>query len=221
MYYCENCKVRVTGAPRRCPLCQGDLSGESGGSENVFPAIGAMANRQRLWINLAILLTVAAATVCVTLNLSPRTTGWWSLFVVAGLGSFWMAFTLAIRKRKNIPQTIIWQTVLISALAVIWDFCTHFRGWSIDYVIPILCTCAMVAMAVIARVTRLGIEDYIIYLIIDCVLGVVPVVFLVCDWLRVDLPSIICIVCSVVSLTALILFEGPALRSELGRRMHL
>lgn len=221
MYYCENCRVRVTGAPRRCPLCQGDLSGQAGGSGNVFPTVGAMADPRRFWINLAILLTVAVAAICVTFNLSPRSTGWWSLFVLAGLASFWIAFTLAVRKRKNIPQTIIWLTAVISIMAVAWDYFTQFRGWSIDYVVPILCTCAMIAMAVLARLTHLGIEDYIIYLIIDSVLGIVPVIFIIFDWLRVEIPSIICVVSSVVSLTALVLFEGPALQAELHRRTHL
>ena len=57
---------------------------------------------------------------------------------------------------------------LISALALFWDWWTGGRlSWSVDFVIPLLLTGAMIAMAVIARVMRLKIQDYILYLMLD------------------------------------------------------
>lgn len=220
MLTCKKCGVTLSGAPERCPLCQGDLSGSPDGEEQ-FPVIPAPAHPHRTLIRFIALGTVAVAAGCVSVNLSFPHRGWWSFFVVAGVASFWLNFAIVIRKLGNIPKTILWQVSLVSALALAWDFATGFRGWSIDYVLPVICSCAMVAMAVIARIMRLRIEDYIIYLVLDSILGIIPLTLILLGSLRTVLPSAICVAVSVVSLTALLLFEGPALRHEILRRLHV
>lgn len=218
---CEKCKVTVTGAPERCPLCQGDLTGNPEAERALFPVIPPPVHPHRTLIRFIALGTVALAAACVSINLSFPFGGWWSFFVVAGAASFWLNFAIVIRKLGNIPKTILWQVSLVSALALAWDWATGFRGWSIDYVLPIICSCAMVSMAVIARIMRLRIEDYIIYLVLDGILGVVPLTLILLGVLRVVLPSAVCVAVSIVSLAALLLFEGPALRHEIFRRLHL
>ena len=44
------------------------------------------------------------------------------------------------------------------------DWVTGWHGWSIDYVIPIICMVAMVLLAVIVKIKHMEISDYIIYL---------------------------------------------------------
>lgn len=91
--------------------------------------------------------------------------------MLGGIGSIWISLGLVLKKRKNIPKTILWQVGLLSALVFVWDWFTGFHGWSLNYVFPILCTGTMIAMSVIAKVRKLNIQNYILYLIIDCVIG--------------------------------------------------
>lgn len=219
MLYCKRCSVSVSGNPPRCPLCQGDLSGTADQSENTFPAIAPATHRK--FIQLIIFFTVVAAAVCVAINLSFPSGGWWSAFIVAGILSLWINFAVIVKKRENLPKSILWQVSVVSILAVIWDWFTGFHKWSVDYVIPILCTCAMIAMAVVAKIIRLRIEDYIIYLILDSVLGIISLIFIICGVLNVVYPSAICVAASIISLAALFVFEGTTLRAEIRRRMHL
>lgn len=221
MLTCERCKVHVAGAPQLCPLCQGPLSGVPEEEGCVFPLVAPSPHFRRIFIRLAAFLTLVAAAICVTINLFFPQRGWWSLFVLAGLGSLWLSFAFVIKKRGNLPKNILWQVGLISLLAVVWDLCTGFLGWSLDYVLPVLYTCSMLGMAVVARIMRLHIQDYIIYLVIDSIFGVMPLIFFLCGLLHVVYPSIVCLITSIVSLSALFLFEGRALRAELYRRTHL
>ena len=221
MLTCKRCNVDVTGSPRLCPLCQGPLTGTPEEDSSVFPPVAPSRHLRRVFIRLAAFLTLAAAAICVTINLFFPRRGWWCLFVLAGLGSLWLSFAFVIQKRGNIPKNILWQVGLISLLAVVWDLCTGFLGWSLDYVLPIPCTCSMAGMAVAARIMHLHIQDYIIYLVIDSVFGVMPLVFFLCGLLHVVYPSAICLAASIISLSALFLFEGRALRAELYRRTHL
>ena len=76
-------------------------------------------------------------------------------------------------------------------------------------------------MAVIARVMRLKIQDYILYLMLDAIFGFIPFVLLLCGSLRVVYPSAACVAISIISLAALCLYEGKAMKNEILRRLHL
>ena len=78
-----------------------------------------------------------------------------------------------------------------------------------------------IAMAVIARVMRLKIQDYILYLMLDAIFGFIPFVLLLCGSLRVVYPSAACVAISIISLAALCLYEGKAMKNEILRRLHL
>ncbi len=105
-------------------------------------------------------------------------------------------------------------------MAYLWDLFTGFHGWSLNYVLPILCTCAMVAMSVIAKIRKLDIESYLLYLIMDCVFGILSFTLLVIGKTSVVIPSAICFASTIIFLAALLFFEGKTLFAELQRRFH-
>ena len=221
MRYCETCRVHVRGRQEQCPLCQRPLDGIADQTPAIFPDIPPAKKAPSYLIRLIAFATLIAAAVCIIINVSLPAGGWWSAFVVAGLISLWLSFAMVVKKRDNIPKSILWQVTIISALAIVWDLCTGFHRWSVDYVLPILCACAMGAMATIAQLMKLAINDYLIYLVLDAVLGIIPLILLLCGVLSVTLPSVICIAVSVISIAALFLFAGPALRADIARRLHL
>lgn len=219
MLYCKNCKIHLSGKYACCPLCKGTLTGEADGAENLFPVLSAPINHAML-MRLAFGSAVTAA-VSIAVNLISPFHGWWSLFVVFGIASFWISLALVLKKNRNIPKTVLWQVGALSLLAYIWDYFTGFRGWSLNFVLPILCTSAMVAMAVIAKVKNLDIQNYIFYLVIDCVFGIVSFTFLVIGRTTEVIPAALCFASTIISLAALLIFQGKALLTEAQRRFHL
>ena len=220
MLYCKNCMARLPGKYERCPLCQRALTGNADEAGNVFPVIPPRGGaNSRLLLRLAF-GSVAVAAVCVAVNLILPSGGWWFLFVVGGIASFWVSLALVLKKGRNIPKTILWQVASLSLLAYLWDLFTGFHGWSLNYVLPILCTCAMVAMSVIAKIRKLDIESYLLYLIMDCVFGILSFTLLVIGKTSVVIPSAICFASTIIFLAALLFFEGKTLFAELQRRFH-
>lgn len=221
MQYCEKCGVNVAGSHMRCPLCQGTLAGERTEAEDVFPHLSDSGKSHGLFYRLLVFATVVTAVICVSINFLLPTRIWWSGFVVGGMVSAWLLVAVALRKRHNIPKTILRLVVWGSLLAAAWDQFTGAHGWAIGYVIPILCSGAMVALMVLARVLRMQITDYMFYLAMDILFGILPAVFYLAGFLHGTLiPSLVCVAVSVVSLAAVLVFQGRELRAEIGRRLH-
>ena len=109
----------------------------------------------------------------------------------------------------------------LSLLAVLWDRFTGWRGWSLDYVVPCICVLAMLSMAAVAKVLRLELEDILVYLLLDVLFGVVPLVSLLLGWVGESLPSVLCVVASLLSLAFLLVFDGERMRAEIKKRLHL
>ncbi len=221
MRNCEKCGVRVIGAQPCCPLCQAPLAGEGDGSGNVYPDIPFTGKPHQLLFRLLVLGTVIAVVACVSVLLCLPEQRVPALSGIAGLASGWLAVGIAVKKRAKPLNAAFWQVCVLSVLILAWDYGTGRQGWSLNYVLPALYTCTMLAMAVIARVLRLSPADCLLYLVLNILLGLVPLVLLLRGVLRVVYPAVICAAVSVIFLTVLILFEGPALKDELLRRLHL
>lgn len=223
MLYCDKCHVSVAGSRRHCPLCQGLLSGSDEPEKEVFPILPRQYSQSSLLLRTMIFLSVTAAVVCFAINAINPVGRAWSFFVAVGIAFMWIGLATALRKRHNIPKTILWEVVLLSFFSVVLDLFAgeHWMGWSVDYVIPSLCVFALLSMVVIAKILHLQVEDYMSYLMIGILFGILPIEFLLTKIVDVRYPSILCVASSVVFLSALVLFQGKTLRTEMRKKLHL
>lgn len=221
MQNCNNCKVSLKGSYKICPLCGGIVQDSEEKSEEVFIHTPTIYQEFNVFIRIMLLVSICAIIICFAINAIFTKDSRWSLLVAAGILCMWISMLIIINKRNNIPKVIIWQVVIISILSVLWDRSIGWRGWSIDYVIPSVCVGAMIVMAISAKIIKVGVRDLIVYLFIDGIFGFVPIVFILFGGLNVTFPSIICVASSAISLTALILFQGDNIKSELNKRMHI
>lgn len=237
MRYCDKCKVNVIGTREYCPLCQmkllregrkeGDESFHNGDddkehemTQETFPHIPTIYQRYQMVFRMLGFLSIAAIVISLTLNLLLRSKHWWSLFVIAGVSCFWVSFYVAFRKRKNIPKNILYQVVVLSVIVVLWDYMTGWRGWSIDFAIPIVCLSDLLVLYILSKIMHSDVEDFMIYTLIGSVFGITPIIFYVLGWLQVVFPSILCVASSVLFLAGVIIFQGDKMREELRRRLH-
>ena len=221
MLYCKKCGVSVDGNPDFCPLCQGELSGVAENASK-YPIIKKKNNGFSLSVKICVMLSITAVVICAVINycLTRSLLGWW-LYVLGAVLSFWLSFGAAVKRRGNIAKSIFFTTFVAVFIMCVWDFCTGRRGWSLDFVLPIASCAAMLSMAVIAKIQRLPIEQYIYYLILDIIFGVVPLILILCSVVKFLPLSLACVAASVLSLSALLIFEGKALKAEIIRRTHL
>lgn len=221
MQYCDKCRVHLRGSQKVCPLCGGIISEDDDRTEEVFPIIPTIYQEFNIFIRLMILISISTVIISFAVNFIFTRESRWSLFVAAAILCMWISLFFIIRKKNNIPKTIIWQVVIVGILSVLWDWFVGWHGWSIDFVIPSICVGAMIVMAVSAKLLKTGIQDLIIYMLVDGIFGILPIVFILFGNLHVLIPSVICVAASAISLSALIIFQGDNMKAELKRRMHI
>lgn len=220
MFYCPNCKVNIAGRRKRCPLCQGSIQGE-GDTVEVYPLIPTVFKEHKPYFRVLLFISVIAAIVCLGINAMIPSSGLWSLIVVAAIACVWLSSAIAINKRRNIIKNLMWQVVTVTGLCVLWDLVTGWRGWSIDFVLPILSVCALACILIILRVLKRYIADYMIYLISAAVLGILPLILWAVGLVQVAYPSLICVGLSLIGFSAIAIFQSENLWAELKRRFHL
>ncbi|NLC20145.1 MAG: hypothetical protein GX757_13205 [Clostridiales bacterium] len=211
----------MRGSQKFCPLCGGIVSENDDASEEVFPVIPTIYQEFNLFIRLMILISIIVIVISFAVNFIFTRESRWSLMVAAAVACMWVSLFFIIRKKNNIPKTIVWQVVILSILSVLWDRSMGWIGWSLDYVIPAICVGAMIVMAVSAKLLKIGVQDLIIYMFVDGIFGFVPIIFILLGKLSVTFPSVICVAASAISLSALIIFQGDNIKAELKRRMHI
>lgn len=226
MKYCEKCKVYVPSTREHCPLCQRPLTQAPDQSpsfydEEVFPYLPTIYHQHNLLIRTALFLSVVACVLCLTLNFLLMPDNWWSLFVLAGVGAAWLTVAQAIRKRSSFCKHVLYQVVTIALVAVLFDLLTGFLRWSTTYVIPALCLFAMVVIGITAVIRRLRINDYIIYMLLSALFGIVPLIFLPLNLVTASWPTVIAAATGIIYLAGLILFIGRDTWRELLRRLHV
>jgi hypothetical protein len=221
MKTCEKCGVSVAGGFERCPLCQNALTGEARNEDEVFPFIPLAINKHSLSFRLLLLGSAAAVIVSFIVNWMLPRSGFWSLFVILGVACVWIGLLTAIRKRHNILKNLSYQVTIVSILSVLWDVFTGWHGWSVDYVIPIAFVSVMTATAILAHILKMPTETYMVYSVLLIVYGIIPAIFVLSGLSANVYPSLICVAGSLLSLAALLIFEGRNMTEELKRRLHL
>ncbi|MGO1369908.1 MAG: DUF6320 domain-containing protein [Senegalia sp. (in: firmicutes)] len=221
MKYCKHCKVYIRGKHDRCILCENILEKEVKiENEDIYPEIPPFYE-SHLAIKIMIFITIVALVVSVGINIIFKSDINWLILFMLGVVSIWVGLIIIVQKRYHIPKKILWQVIVISIFAIFWDYATGWIGWSLDYVIPIACVSAMIIMYVTAKIMKLSVRDYITYVLLDGIFGIIPVVFIIFDLVNILYPSIISIGFSIISISAIFIFQGKEIKSEMNKRMHI
>lgn len=221
MKHCEKCKIDIVGQSTYCPLCQSELTRSGEGVDEAFPIVSVAKAPYYLLLKTITFIGIAGSISSVFLNTIFYPEVWWSLYIVITLICGWVSVAMAISRYKNIAKYVLQQSMIFCVFALFMDYFTGWSGWSTSLVIPVVLTLAMVVLSVLSKVLHLQPGDYMIYLLIDAAFGIIPIIFIGSDSVITDIPSLICIVVSIVSVTRLVVFEGRMMYSELKRRLHV
>ena len=221
MLYCEKCNVKIAGTRTECPLCQNNLRHADIEEEEIYPIVPTTLNTHRLYFKILLFITIVGVVASAAVNILVPHTGAWFLFATLGGIYIWIAVWVGIERRQNIVKNIFYQSLMILIAAILFDLFFLRNNWSLNYILPCLCIGMMTAVTILAKVMKLPVSQYVTYLILICVFGIVPSILILTKLVTVYYPSVICVGVSIISLSALFIFQGSNIIAELKRRLHL
>lgn len=221
MSTCPHCKMSVGGEFRKCPLCQSSLKGDQ--TELYWPAMTKLKVRS-FYFKLVLFAVIVGIVICLALDfliLPPQKLHWSILVSVWGIVGLWL-FTRYF-KNHRIVSKILFQTMLALSLLVIWT--EYFLGFtqykfSIDYVVPILCSGVLIANFVFSFLRFHFAQDTMIYMLFNILIGIIPYIALFLHSSKAPLTWTICLLISIITFVGICIFQGRQMIIEIQKRFH-
>lgn len=163
-----------------------------------------------------------AIVFMIDLDFSYRPSVRWTLFSAGGIASMWLASTIGFFKRYNLLKNAMWQLVIMSNVSILWDWLTGWRGWSIDFVVPIVSVAILLFMVVVAVVQKWPAKEYMSYLVMASLYGLIlPLLLLVFGAVQLRFPSLVGIAVCFLFLAGILLFKWKEFREEMNKKFHV
>ena len=219
MQYCGKCQIKIQGNKRCCPLCQGELTGEP--SPGAFPTLqkngrfGLPVGKLCTFLLLTLEIVMAALWFLSGFRLA------WVPFVMLGGLAVWLDVILGLYFKNNIIKNITIQVYLVMIICYVVDRCTHFHGWSVEWVIPCCFVGLVVATVCIGKGMGFALEEYILYLAVDMVLCLGQGFFLLSQRNDFAWPAVISMALLLILGAAALVFRFRDLKNAAERLFHM
>lgn len=146
----------------------------------------------------------------------------WTILAGAGILSMWIALMIGYLKRHNLMKNVMWETVIITIGAILWDLSMGWYAWSVEWVLPIAAILAQISMLIISKIQSHSAREYMIYYVMATLYGsLLPVILMALGIIKFRKVGIISISLSMLFLVGLIIFKGREFREELYKKLHI
>ena len=150
----------------------------------------------------------------------------WSLLAVLWVIVGLLVLRGILRRRYNGPRQLFNLLLIVSAMLIFTDWFHGYTGFSLDLVIPILCSISLVCNFFFSIVRSRYTVNALVYMLMNIGIGILPYLLL---FFRVgggtmnarNIPWVICLIISMITFLGLVIFRGRDLRCELEKRLHL
>ncbi|MEG0614511.1 MAG: DUF6320 domain-containing protein [Oscillospiraceae bacterium] len=219
MKFCRSCKLSIENNLDRCPLC-GNITDKTDDKFNDdYPIVKKSFISQI--INRAILfLTIAVSIVTIFINLTVSTQYPWSVVAIVGVIYLGITTKFIIEKSHNYGLLSLFHVLLSCAIVAAVDSVFGFAGWSVDYVIPFIIISGSLSISIVSIIKPFKYKEYIVYLLIIAVLGIVPLILYFSGIAKVFWTNAVCVIYSACVVLAMFIFTRRRLNAELKRRLH-
>lgn len=218
MRYCKTCDVKIENDNPSCPLCHNETETISESFAKGYPSI-KISLTYDLIKRLLLFLCTGGSVVCLFINRFAGEFPWSFICIAAYFYLYFSAKTI-LRRTLNVPFIVLVQVFLISIVAPIVDFSIGFTGWSVNFVIPFIIISGSITLYVFSKLDLILFNEYIVYLLILAIIGIIPLVLVFTKIVTIKWPSFACILFSFLSILFMIIFFTRKFKNELIKRLH-
>ena len=228
METCKRCHIQVDNSLTHCPVCGGFVHQVSENDKQILyptPNYSQIDKQTAKTMHaffafpliLALLLTLMIDLALIASELGTTFLMTCIVFYV------WILIYKTIFNRQGIGYVILWQLFGLSIVTIFLAFVNEqtFDAWPLQFVVPILISMSNLIFFVFASIMRK--TDVILFqMFVSSLMGIIQFSLMV--WLiesTIFVPSLIALITSLVSLTALLTYLRPKLFNYLQRWLHI
>ena len=213
MQYCRKCKVKIRGRKECCPLCQSQLQETEGNDNPAFPTLEKRKISNITFLKVCTFIFIASEIVFGTINI--MTNGVYSFIGPVMLGIFvaWIDVIATMYLRNNLIKVLTFEALVAIVVDYYVDMKTNFHGWSVQWMIPMTLIGLAIATIVIAKVQKLRLDEYILYIVLDFVISLFQIIFIKNGMNTVPWPAVVSIMFYMILLAALVIFRFRDLKN--------
>lgn len=221
MKTCPYCKIKVGGDLKKCPLCQSKIVGEG---ESYYPSPSILKLRSPLYrIQLFIVWVVIIAALGIDFLFNLRMPGFenvhYSLIIAMWLMVFEFVIMNQFQRGTGSSRNMTLLVFLLLGMLLITSYFFGFFDFTVDWIVPIALSAAMVANFVLAMIDKQG--NAMAYLLTNIFVGAVPYAVMYFSHRETPVTWILCLMISVVLFAGAVVFKGRAVAAEFRRRLNL
>ena len=217
---CWNCKVEILDETECCPLCKSILE-QTEELENMYPDVRIRMRRLKLFSRIYLFCAILAEAALFCVNLLTESQIWWSAITGLAFLYFYMVLRYAILGKSGYKSKVTVLVILSILIAVVIDFVLGYRGWSVDYVLPvgILVVDAVVLICMIGN--RRNWQSYMMWQILMILCSLIPMGLYIKELEQNPYMAFLPLAVSVTIFLVTIIIGDRRARMELVRRFHI
>lgn len=225
---CKRCRIQVDTSLTHCPVCGSFVHQVSENDKQILyptPNYNQIEKQTAKTMHaffafpllLALLLTFMIDLALIATELGTTFLMTLIVFYV------WILIYKTIYNRQGAGYVILWQLFGLSTVTIFLGlvYQQSFDSWPLQFVVPILISISNLVFFILATIMRK--TDVILFqMLITSLIGIVQFSFMV--WLFesiVFVPSLITLITSLISLTALLTYLRPKIFNYLQRWLHI
>lgn len=224
MKYCERCKLSVDTLNNTCPLCYGELTGESEREHEVFmprKEDEKVNKRTSMAVKIFAFLSICTSIICVFINFVTKDPVMWSLIVLLGILYLWVFVAHTILSRRSFFEKVFFQICMILSIMFACELIAPSeRSWVINYVLPSVCILTIVVLNFFSLIGGKKYRFLLSCLIIYMLFFVIGIIMWALNLTEFKILYYISIIYSVISICGTFLFGYRIIASEFKKKMH-
>lgn len=219
MSKCPNCNIEILDMAAHCPLCRSAL--ETGAAvEAMYPDLRVTTRKLALACRIYLFCAIALESLLIALNLMLGHKLLWCVLTGLGLLYVYLLLRYALLGQRGYQAKTFVLTLMAVLMAVAADFATGYRGWSVDYVLPMGIIFIDVSVFVLIFVNRRGWQSYIVWEIAMLLFSLIPAGLYIAGLEHNIFFAFAPLVLSAYLLLGSVIIGGRRARLELKRRFH-
>ena len=203
-----------------CPLCKSILE-QTEELENMYTDVRIRMRRLKLFSRIYLFCAILAEAALFCVNLLTESQIWWSAITGLAFLYFYMVLRYAILGKSGYKSKVTVLVILSILIAVVIDFVLGYRGWSVDYVLPvgILVVDAVVLICMIGN--RRNWQSYMMWQILMILCSLIPMGLYIKELEQNPYMAFLPLAVSVTIFLGTIIIGDRRARMELVRRFHI